>query len=48
LICARSASIRVSGSKPSGRCELEQDAAADFVGILIAAIAKDHDAELSA
>src|SRR5215469_14536672 len=37
-----------SCSAPSERCELEQDPAADFVGILLGAIAEDHDAELVA
>jgi len=30
----------------SWRCELEQNAPADLVGILVAPIAEDHDAEL--
>src|SRR5262249_28900709 len=48
LTCARNTATRMSGSKPSGCCELEQDPAADFVGILLAAVAEDHDAELAA
>src|SRR5262249_13897265 len=48
LIRARNTATRMSGSKPSGRCELEQDSASDFVGILFAAVAEDHDAELAA
>src|SRR5919198_5510646 len=46
-----SAFTRVPGLSSWSRSrsgEIEHDAAADFVGILIAAIAQDHDAELAA
>jgi hypothetical protein len=43
--------IRCNGERiqelPSRR-QLQQNAAADFVGILVAAVAEDHDAELPA